>query len=299
MLDYDMPLWRPPSEGHNLIIQATIGCSYNHCTFCSNYMTKTFREKPIAELEREIASAARDWPDADRIFLADGDAFVISTENLLAILDRLRAAFPRFRRATAYSTPMNILKKPLDELVELRERGMSMLYLGIESGNTDMLRRIKKGATQKTMARALDKAREAGIKISATVILGLGGKRCWKEHIDETAALVNMAPPAFLSTLQLEFRMPGVEERYRDAFGEPFERQSDDGVLDEIERLVEKLDPVHPVVFRSNHASNCLPLAGDLPRDRDKILDTIAMAKHGAKRLRPKWMRGTYHIPGT
>lgn len=294
MLMYDMPLWRPPSEGNNLILQATIGCSYNHCTFCSNYLTKTYRERPHEELFRDVDGAAAEWPDADRIFLADGDAFVISSESLHRILDRLHRTFPRLERITAYATPMNILKKSMEELVSLRERGLSQLYLGIESGNADMLRRIRKGATRKTMGQALDKAREAGIRISATVILGLGGKQYWKEHIDETASLVNQSPPAFLSTLQLEFRMPGVEERFRENFGEPFQRQDDDGLLAELERLVARLDPVRPVVFRSNHASNCLPLKGDLPRDRDRLLATVAMAKAGAQPLRPKFLRGSY-----
>jgi len=291
---YDMPLWRPPSEGKNLIIQATIGCSYNHCTFCSNYMTKTYRERPHEELFADIDSVSREWPDADRVFLADGDAFNLSPEKLHKILDKLHDSFPRLRRVTSYSTPSNILRKSPEELVALREHGLNQLYVGIESGSSEILKRIKKGANQRTMGEALDKAREAGIKVSATIILGAGGEQYWEEHIDETAKLVNEHPPAYLSTLQLEFRMPGVEEHYRASFGEHFECRSDQGILEEIERLVSKLDPVHPIVFRSNHSSNCLPLKGDLPHDRDQLMSTIAMAKKGAQSLRPKFMRGTY-----
>lgn len=294
MLNYDMPLWRPPSEGRNLIIQATIGCSYNHCTFCSNYMTKTYRERSLDEISRDVALAALEWPAADRVFLADGDAFNLETSTLHAIIDRLEASFPDLRRVTAYATPMNILSKSMEELQRLAARGMNQLYLGIESGHAGMLKKIKKGATRKTMAQALDKAREAGIKISATVVLGLGGRTHWEEHVDETVSLVNQAPPAFLSTLQLEFRRPGVEERYREAFGEPFERQDDDGILEELARLVSKLDPAYPLVFRSNHASNCLPLAGNLPEDRKELLAVVERARAGAQSLRPRILRGTY-----
>jgi hypothetical protein len=126
------------------------------------------------------------------------------------------------------------------------------------------------------------------------VILGLGGRRYWKEHIDATVELVSRHPPAFLSTLQLEFRMPGIEERYREAFGEPFERQDDAAILAEVERLVDHLEPIQPVVFRSNHASNCLPLKGDLPRDRERLLSMIGMARAGEHRLRPVFLRGHY-----
>ena len=294
MLMYDMPLWRPPSEGDNLILQATIGCSYNQCTFCSNYLSKTYRERPRDELFRDIAAATRDWPDADRIFLADGDAFVIAPENLHQILDKLQTAFPQLARVSAYATPVSILRKSQQELEALCQHGLNQLYLGIESGSTDLLKRIRKGTTQRSMGEALDKARDAGIKVSATVILGLGGQGHWQEHIDETAELINQHPPAFLSTLQLQFRMPGVEERYREAFAEPFEPQNDEGILAEMKRLIEKLDPIHPMVFRSNHASNCLPLKGDLPRDRERLLATIAMAERDDRSLRPQTLRGRY-----
>jgi len=194
--------------------------------------------------------------------------------------------FPDLARVSAYATPINLLRKSEAELRELRERKLSLIYVGVESGSADILRRIRKGATPKTMAKALDKARAAGIKISATVILGLGGRNRWEEHIAGTADLINTAPPSFLSTLQLEFRMPGVEKRFRDAFKEPFAPQDEDGLLVELERLVSLLDPPHPVVFRSNHASNMLPLKGNLPTDRDRLMAQVAGARVGAVPLR-------------
>jgi hypothetical protein len=291
---YDEPLYRPPSEGRNLIIQATIGCSFNHCTFCSMYKTKTFRARPLPDVFADIDTCARFWPDASRIFLADGDALVLSVDDLSAILDKLAAAFPSLERVSCYATPINLTHKPVGELQRLQAKKLSLVYVGIESGAAVILNRIRKGATPDTIVEALGRAREAGIAVSATVVLGLGGTRLWREHIDGTADVVNRAPPDFLSTLQLRLSEDEVEEfvtRFeRD--GTPFEEQDDAGVLAEQERLLQRLDPPRPVTFRSNHASNCLPLAGTLPHDRDRLLALIAHARRGAPVLRPEFMRG-------
>ena len=188
LLRYDEPVFRPPSEGPNLIIQATIGCSFNRCTFCSMYKTKSYRARPPAEVFADIDAAARAWPDARRVFLADGDALVLPTEELFGILDHLAKTFPRLERVSAYATPMNLIHKSIDELRELRERRLKLVYLGIESGAPAILNRIRKGASPDTIVKALERAEEAGIKVSATVILGLGGRDLWAEHIDGTAA---------------------------------------------------------------------------------------------------------------
>lgn len=286
MLMHDMPLWRPPSEADSLILQATIGCSFNQCTFCSNYRTKRFRERPHGELFAQIDAAARDYPHARRIFLADGDAFSLAAETLHLLLNKLHQQFRCLDRVSAYATPASILHKSPQQLQALCDDGLKQVYLGIESGSTDLLQRIRKGATQRSMAEALDRAHLAGIKVSATVILGLGGQGLWQEHVEETAKLINHHPPHFLSTLQLEFRMPGVEARFREAFGEPFVVQDDAGILAELKRLIGRLDPVRPVVFRSNHASNCLPLKGELRRDRETLLAAITRAETGEQRRR-------------
>ncbi|MFY9992068.1 MAG: radical SAM protein, partial [Rhodoplanes sp.] len=195
ILHYDEPLYRPPSEGHNLIIQATIGCSFNHCTFCSMYKTKTFRERPLPDVFADIETSARLWPDASRIFLADGDALVLPTDTLIAILDKLAATFPALERVSCYATPINLTHKSVVELRDLRAKKLSLVYVGIESGAAVILNRIRKGATPATIATAIDRAHEAGIAVSATVVLGIGGRRLWREHIDGTAAVVNRAPP--------------------------------------------------------------------------------------------------------
>lgn len=291
MLAYDMPLYRPPSEGANLIIQATLGCSFNGCTFCSMYKDKRFRARPLDDVFADIAAAAQEQPEAHRVFLADGDALVLPSADLAAILERLKATFPALQRVSSYATPINLARKTVAELEDLRRRKLSLLYVGIESGSPDILRRIRKGATVKSMTRALERAAEAGLKVSATVVLGLGGRERWSDHVEGTAALVNRVPPTYLSTLQLSLEA-GVVERFLDKFGEPFRGQDDDAILAEQEYLISLLDPPKPVIFRSNHASNCLPLAGTLPRDRERLLAEIAAARHGGLGLRPRFLRG-------
>ena len=288
---YDQPLYRPPSEGNNLIIQATLGCSFNGCTFCSMYKSKSYRARPQEAVFADVEEAARDWPDAHRVFLADGDALVLPTTDLLALLDKLKAELPDLARVSAYATPINLLRKSVEELRELKDRGLTLVYVGIESGSPDILRRIRKGATQASMIKALSRAREAGLKVSATVVLGLGGQERWRDHIDGTIAVVNEAPPTFLSTLQL-YLEDTVVERFLETQGDGFAFQDDTGILAEQERLLAGLAPATPVIFRSNHASNCLALAGTLPRDKDRLLGEIARARKGSSPLRPFSTRG-------
>lgn len=293
-LRYEQPLYRPPSEGQNLIIQATIGCSFNHCTFCSMYKTKAFRARPLADVFADIDTAARFWPGTSRVFLADGDALVLPVEALAAILDRLAGAFPQLERVSCYATPINLMHKPVAELAALRASRLALVYVGVESGAAPILNRIRKGATPSMIAQALERAHQAGIATSATVVLGLGGTRLWREHVEGTAAVINRAPPDYLSTLQLRLQDDEVAEfvtRFeRD--GTPFEEQDDAAILAEQELLLQQLDPPRPVVFRSNHASNCLPLAGTLPHDREQMLAIIAAARRGAPVLRPEFIRG-------
>ena len=190
-----MPLYRPPSEGNNLIIQATLGCSANYCTFCSMYKTKSFRARPLEQVFFDIDKATNEWPSASRVFLADGDALTLPMDDLRAILNKLHQAAPQLTRVSAYATPKNLIDKSVDELRELRERKLRLVYMGIESGSTQVLKRVIKGASQKTHGLALDNASEAGLKVSATVILGLAGRSGWQEHIMSTAKLINKHPP--------------------------------------------------------------------------------------------------------
>lgn len=290
---YDMPLYRPPSEGDNLIIQATLGCSFNRCGFCSMYRSKTFAVRPLAEVEADVAEAARLWPEAHRVFLADGDAMTLPAGHLHRILEVLHRHLPNLARVSAYATPANLLKKTPEDLAALRAAGLSLVYVGIESGDAMMLRRITKGATPRGIAEAVEKARAARIKVSATVILGLGGRRHWRSHIEGTAALINAAPPNFLSTLQL-FLDPAQAPDFLATFarqGDAFEAQDDAAVLEELEMLLTLLEPPRPVIFRSNHASNALPLAGTLPKDGPALAAAVRAARAGLRAVRPAHRR--------
>jgi len=295
MLDYDMPLWRPPSEGDNLIIQATLGCRFNHCTFCSMYKAKAYVARPLDAVFADIDRAARLWPEAHRVFLADGDAYGLPTETLLALSARLRERFSALQRITAYATPFDLLAKSPEEIEALRRARLTLVYLGIESGSDRLLKAINKGSARQ-MEAALARCRETGLKVSATVILGLGGRAFGMEHIEATADLINRQPPTFLSTLHLMLApevAPGFLGRFAERMGQPFEPAGDRDTVAELRRLIERLAPPSPVIFRSNHASNALPLAGTLPRDRDRLLAEIdGAAGVGGPVLRPRWLRG-------
>ncbi|TXT23681.1 MAG: radical SAM domain protein [Gallionellaceae bacterium] len=290
-LTYDMPLYRPPSEADNLIIQATLGCSFNQCSFCSMYRSKQYTERALDAVFADIHQTAAQWPDAHRVFLADGDALALPTPHLLAILRELANALPKLARVSCYATPGNIQRKSAEELQLLKQHKLGLLYFGVESGSDVMLGKITKGATQRRMIEVLTKAHANGMKVSATVILGLGGSTHSEEHIDGTIALLNRAPVTYLSMLQL-YLDESIEEEFHKKFGEPFRMQDDFAILKEQERLISGLNPPQNIVFRSNHASNALALAGNLPRDREKLLLQLHEAMEGARPLRPQFMRG-------
>jgi len=288
---YDEPLFRPPSEGENLIIQATLGCSFNRCSFCAMYRSKRYLARPLTAVFDDIEQAAMAWPDASRVFLADGDALALPTDHLLEILTRLSTTLPRLTRVTCYATPANILRKTATELAQLRAHKLSLIYFGIESGSDLILKKVTKGATRRGIIDALHRAHAAGLKISATVILGLGGQGRWQEHIDGTIELLNSAPVNYLSTLQLSLDESSIGE-FRQKFAEPFHFQDDQAILLEQQQLIGGLKPPQPLIFRSNHASNALALAGNLPRDRDRLLAQLQLAMVDSGQLRPHHTRG-------
>ncbi|MEW6646117.1 MAG: radical SAM protein [Pseudomonadota bacterium] len=290
-LDYDLPLYRPPGERDNLIIQATLGCSYNQCSFCAMYRGKPYSARPLAQVFADIDAAARDWPDARRVFLADGDALALPTAHLRQLLDYLALRLPRLARVSCYATPANIRRKSADELAQLRTRKLSLLYVGIESGSALILRKITKGATPRSITTALHQAHAAGMRISATVILGLGGREYSEEHIAGTVALLNNAPLTQLSTLQL-YLDDGIVAEFTRKFATPFVLPDDPALLDEQRRLIAGLAPPQPIVFRSDHASNALALEGTLPRDRARLLAEIDEVLNGQRPVRPLHLRG-------
>lgn len=288
---YDLPLYRPPAEADNLIIQATLGCSFNQCSFCAMYRGKQYIARALNAVFADIHQAAGQQPEAHRVFLADGDALALPTEHLLAILRELANVLPKLARVSCYATPGNIQHKSEVELALLQQHKLNLLYVGIESGSDVMLKKITKGATQRRMIEVLTKAHASGMRVSATVILGLGGSTRSGEHVSGTIALLNNAPVTYLSTLQLYLDDSVAAEFYR-KFGEPFEALDDRAILGEQERLISGLNPPQPIVFRSNHASNALALAGNLPKDREKLLLQLHEAMQGLRPLRPNFMRG-------
>jgi len=290
MIRYSEPVYRPPSEAASLILQVTEGCSNNACLFCYMYRDKKFRAKPWERVRAEIDEAAEIVPHARRIFLADGDAFVLPAKSLERILEHLYASFPQLQRVTAYATPQNLLKKSVDEMRLLCEKGLRMLYYGVETGDAELLEKIHKGATPDEMATGCRRAIEAGFKLSITVILGLGGKSWSLRHARNTAALLNRIQPRYVSALTL--MLGPFEEGYRAAMGPGFEFNSPLDDIKELRELVANLQ-TDRCIFRSNHASNYLALAGTLMGDKERLLAEIdrALANPDAA-LRAEWMRG-------
>lgn len=285
MLDYDYPLYRPPSEGLNLIIQATLGCSHNKCTFCNMYKSKKFTIKSLEEIKQEIDMFSRMYGHIEgiRIFLADGDALIIPMDKLREIMIYLKEKFPKFDRVSMYASPKSIRLKTPEELRELRSLGLKLVYLGIESGSDKILKYIKKGVTKAEMLEAGLKVREAGIAVSVTVITGVAQKSGSEEHALETADIISKMNPEFFSILTM--RLYEGTEMWDDYINGKFVRMSDAELLREVKMIIENINVKEPCVFRSNHASNYLPLGGTLPQDKERIVQVIDTVLKNNKEL--------------
>ncbi len=289
-MHYAEPVFRPPSESESLILQVTVGCSHNACTFCAMYRNKSYGVRPVPEVLEDISEAAARWPHTSRVFLGDGDAMAAPVEVLTAVLKALRTAFPRLHRVSLYATPMNLLQKSAGELAELRALGLRLFYLGLESGSDEVLRGVGKGATSAESVEAVLKGHAAGMKSSVMVLLGLGGVEGGAEHAGATARAANLMQPGYLSALTW-FDVPEAPLHRQRAAGR-FHLPGDEGILEELQALVEGLN-LRDTVFHSNHASNPLALSGRLSRDKERLLGVIAAAKEGLIPLRPRFLRGT------
>ncbi|MGE4276799.1 MAG: radical SAM protein [Lawsonibacter sp.] len=284
-------LYRPPGEWKSYLLQCTIGCSNNQCTFCGMYKEKTFRIRPTEEILEDI-DMARDYygPGLERVFLMDGDAIIIKTEELLRILRKLYDTFPNLQKVTLYAGPRSTLSKSPEELKELHEAGLSRAYLGVESGSDAVLRFIHKGVNADQMLLAGQRLVEAGIDLWVTIILGITGVGGdWEEHILSTAKMINAMMPRHLSAMT--FAPAKGTPLGEDVLAGRFQVCSPDQILEECRLLIEHLD-VNPLHFTSNHASNYLPLKGGLPEDREKFLSLIDQALAGKIRLRKTLNRG-------
>lgn len=290
---YVEPVYRPPSEAQSLILPVTDGCSWNQCTFCEMYQApqKAFR----ARSEDEVLDSLRRTGELygsqiRRVFLADGDALVLPTRRLLAILEAIRQHLPAVHRVSSYCLAGNLKKKSVAELTELRAAGLSMAYLGAESGDDEVLARVSKGETFDTTRDALDKLGAAGITRSVMILNGLGGQQLSAQHADNSARLANATQPEYLSTLVVSF--PHGEARFRAGFP-GWEPLGQHGLFVEMERFLSQLE-LRRSVFRSDHASNILVLKGTLGADKARLLEQVrqAIATPEAAPLRPEWARG-------
>ncbi len=286
---YEGSIFRPPSEANSLILQATIGCSHNRCTFCGTYREKSFRIKSFDELKRDVEIVLPYYQNIDRIFLADGNALVIPTPELIKVLKFLYGKFSRLKRVGSYACPGDLLKKSVIELKQLRKAGLRIIYLGLESGSDKILKSVRKGALSKHMINGAKKVKEAGIKLSIIMILGLGGKTDSEEHARESARVINAMDPDYVGALTLMV-VEGTEIAQLLKKGE-FELLEPYEIFQELRILIENLD-VTNTVFRANHASNYIPVGGTFPQDKSQILKKLdkILASNDVS-FKPEWLR--------
>ena len=283
------PVIRPPAEASSFLLQITLGCSVNFCSFCGVYKNKPFLIKDNSEITADINKQARWHKDTRRVFLIDGDALVLDNNKLVPILKELEEAFPKLSRISSYANGHNITKKTTNELEELRAHKLSLVYIGLESGSQDILNRCHKRSSVKEMIEAVNRAAKAEIKSSVIVLLGLGGVKHSEKHIKGTIEALNLMQPRYLSFLSLMI-IPGTRLAEEIEKGD-FEELSPIELLKESYEIIKGLK-LNKTIFRSNHASNHFPLEGSFPKDKIKLLNTLEAAINGDLDLRPERLRG-------
>ena len=291
MLNYDAPLYRPPSEAKSLIFQVTLGCSFNECSFCDMYRSKEYSERSWEEVKGEIDMMSKMLPDTTKIFLADGDALNLDTEYMIQIVKYVYEKFPNLERVSCYAMPMNLLKKTPEELDAMKKAGLNMLYLGIETGSDILLKKVTKGATAKTIIKSCKKAKDAGFTLSCMVILGIGGSKYSSENARETAKVISQVKPDYVGALTL-YLENGIKDEFLTKFDEEFIRISDSEAINELEELITEINVDGNVVFRANHGSNAYNIAGTFPEDKQAMLDKITWMKEHPEVVRPQGLRG-------
>lgn len=287
-MNYEGVLYRPPSEARSLIIQATVGCAHNGCTFCSMYKDKKFRIKKIEDILKEIEASAQIYGSMEKIFIADGDAMIMKTEDQVSILDKIREYYPRCKRVGIYATPKALMMKSSEELIRLREKGIGIVYMGIESGDDETLKAINKGATADEIVQAGRKVKDAGIALSVTLISSIAGKEKSEQHAVKSAEIVSLINPQYTSflTLMLENNTP----LYDDYLSGNFRMLSEEEIMKEIRLFLENVD-APGCIFRANHASNYVALAGTLNEDKERLISEIDEALR-EQDFKPEYLRG-------
>ena len=292
-LNYIEPVFRPPSEWKSLILQVTNGCSWNRCTFCDMYTQpqKRFRPASVIDIEAQVRGLAEGGHRVQRVFLADGDAMTLSTRRLKEYLIAIKNYYPDVQRISSYCLPRNLQKKTVDELAELRELGLSLMYVGCESGDDEVLELVEKGENYQSSLKALQNIKAAGMKSSVMILNGLGGPELSEQHALNSAKLMNEAQPEYLSTLVVEF--PTGSERFEKNFAGRWRKLDKLELFREMEVLLDNLQ-LERTIFRSDHASNYLVLKGVLGKDKQQLLTTVrtAINQPGVIPLREEWQRG-------
>jgi radical SAM superfamily enzyme YgiQ (UPF0313 family) len=288
-MKYEGAIYRPPSEAESLILQVTVGCSHNRCSFCPSYKEKRFRIKTFPEIKEDIDEAAQSGFAIQRVFLADGDALIIPQPRLMEIMSYLRKKLPHLRRVGIYANAKGILKKTPEELRELKEAGLGIIYLGIESGDQVVLDRVHKGTTYEKLVEAGKKVKAAGIKLSVTVLLGIGGQERSREHAIGTGKILTEMDPDYVGALSLII-VPGTPLATEIAQGR-FALPTPFALIEELRTMIAHTD-MHGLFF-SNHASNYLPIKARMPKEKEATLRLIdeVLAKKDPALLRPEYFR--------
>jgi radical SAM superfamily enzyme YgiQ (UPF0313 family) len=288
MMRYEGTVYRPPSEAYSLIVQVTIGCSHNGCSFCNMYKEKKFRIRDLKDIIEDLEQAKLAYGVVKKVFLADGDALVLETSKLKLILLKIRELFPECERVGVYATPKDILRKSLEELRQLKDFGIGIVYLGVESGSSDILKSINKGVTVSEMIMAGARIKESGIKLSTTLISGIGGREKISEHAIESAKVISAIDPDYVGilTLMVENGTPVCEDVQKGTF----HLLTPEEVMQEIREFLQNIE-VTNCIFRSNHASNYMALSGTLPQDQNRLLQDIELALKGEHKYKQEEYR--------
>ena len=291
MITYQGTVYRPPSEADSLILQATLGCSWNRCTFCAMYREKSFRVRKIDQLQDEISWYAGQFPPPQKVFLADGDALMAKASFLGELLDAINSTWPDLKRVSCYASPQALAVRSVEEMKQLRSRKLTQYYLGIETGNDQVLVDIDKGVDSAEMIRVANKATAGGVKLSTMILLGMGGRSLSRQHAIDSARVVNAIQPRFVSTLVVTpiEGTPLWDSVQRDEFEMP----SPIELAAELREFIAHLE-LRGSIFRSNHASNYLSVAGTLPKDKARMVAALdaVLADPANARFKPQWLRG-------
>ena len=282
-------IYRPPSEAYSLLLQVTVGCSHNKCTFCNMYKEKQFRLRPMSDVLEDLDWARKAYRRVGRIFLCDGDALCLANSKLLVILDRIRELFPECERVTSYGRATDALRKTDEELRELREHGLTMVYLGAESGSSKVLEKICKGETREQLIDGVHKLEDNGIRTSVTFISGLGGPELMEEHAVESGKMIAEMNASYVSFLTL--MLDPVAPLYKDWKEGKFRLLEPEEVLQEAAMMLDYARPEKTCVFRSNHASNYVSLKGNLPEDNDRMIEALKRCMKDKSLIKSEYFR--------